>query len=95
MPHTGGFFQTTLNEYLLVLFVASLYSCERCTTDPRPRSEISELLLGTFSQMPNISDRFCIQLRDVLPDAVVVPFTSILVNICTKLHLFATRLLLS
>lgn len=39
--------------------------------------------------MFNISDRFFIQLRDVLADAIIVPFTSILVNTCRKFHLFA------
>lgn len=42
--------------------------------------------------MFNISDRFCIQLRDVLADAVVVPFTSVLVNTCSKFQLFAVIL---
>lgn len=42
--------------------------------------------------MFNISDRFFIQLRDVLADAVIVPFTSILVNTYRKYHLFSAIL---
>lgn len=45
--------------------------------------------------MFNISDRFVIQLRDVLADAVIVPFTSILVNTWRKFHLFAAILSVS
>lgn len=42
--------------------------------------------------MFNMSDRFFIQLRDVLADAVIAPFTSILVNTYRKSHLFAAIL---